>query len=181
MFSIINHIIAEKGYYINLDNSIDRRVRVEEQIEKYNINGLERFPALTDSWHQYSCTKSHLAILQKCFDENIETVMIFEDDFQIYDECKFAHNTLNLNDCLTNVDNDLNFEIAYLGIFKEFFGKKIGAYLLAHAIENCFMQGAKKVWVHTCTLDHPNALKNYLARGMTIFKTEKIFFNPENL
>jgi len=79
------------------------------------------------------------------------------------------------------VDNDLNFEIAYLGIFKEFFGKKIGAYLLAHAIENCFMQGAKKVWVHTCTLDHPNALKNYLARGMTIFKTEKIFFNPENL
>ena len=79
------------------------------------------------------------------------------------------------------VDNDLNFEIAYLGIFKEFFGKKIGAYLLSHAIENCFMQGAKKVWVHTCTLDHPNALKNYLARGMTIFKTEKIFFNPENL
>ncbi len=79
------------------------------------------------------------------------------------------------------VDNDLNFEIAYLGIFKEFFGKKIGAYLLAHAIENCFIQGAKRVWVHTCTLDHPNALKNYLARGMTIFKTEKIFFNPENL
>jgi GNAT superfamily N-acetyltransferase len=79
------------------------------------------------------------------------------------------------------VDNDLNFEIAYLGIFKEFFGKKIGAYLLAHAIENCFIQGARRVWVHTCTLDHPNALKNYLARGMTIFKTEKIFFNPENL
>ena len=31
-----------------------------------------------------------------------------------------------------------------------------------------------RVWVHTCTLDHKNALKNYLARGMKIFKEEKI-------
>jgi len=109
MFSILNHKIAERGYYINLDNSIDRKDRVEEQINKYNINGLERFPALTDSWHQYSCTKSHIAVMQKCFDENIESVMIFEDDFQIYDECKFAHNTIDLNDSLNNVMNDLNF------------------------------------------------------------------------
>ena len=78
-------------------------------------------------------------------------------------------------------DNCLNFEIAYFGIFKEFFGRKMGGYLLSYAICNSFYQGAKKVWVHTCTLDHPNALKNYLARGMKIFKTEKIFFNPENL
>ena len=78
-------------------------------------------------------------------------------------------------------DNYLNFEIAYFGIFKEFFGRKMGGYLLSYAIKNSFYQGAKKVWVHTCTLDHPNALKNYLARGMKIFKTEKIFFNPENL
>ena len=78
-------------------------------------------------------------------------------------------------------DNYLNFEIAYFGIFKEFFGRKMGGYLLSCAIYNSFYQGAKKVWVHTCTLDHPNALKNYLARGMKIFKTEKIFFNPENL
>ena len=78
-------------------------------------------------------------------------------------------------------DNYLNFEIAYFGIFKEFFGRKMGGYLLSYAIYNSFYQGAKKVWVHTCTLDHPNALKNYLARGMKIFKTEKIFFNPESL
>lgn len=78
-------------------------------------------------------------------------------------------------------DNYLNFEIVYFGIFREFFGRKIGSHLLSHAIYNSFYQGAKKVWVHTCTLDHPNALKNYLARGMKVFKTEKIFFNPENL
>ena len=72
-------------------------------------------------------------------------------------------------------------EIAYFGIFKEFFGKGIGGYLLTDAILNSFNQKINKVWVHTCTLDHPNALKNYLARGMKVFKTEKIFFNPENL
>ena len=72
-------------------------------------------------------------------------------------------------------------EIAYFGIFKEFYGKGIGGYLLTDAILNSFKQDIENVWVHTCTLDHPNALKNYLSRGMKIFKTEKIFFNPENL
>jgi len=72
-------------------------------------------------------------------------------------------------------------EIPYFGIFKEFYGKKIGGYLLTEALSTSFKQKITKVWVHTCTLDHPNALKNYLARGMKIFKTEKIFFNPENL
>ena len=72
-------------------------------------------------------------------------------------------------------------EIPYFGIFKEFYGKKIGGYLLTDALSTSFKQNITKVWVHTCTLDHPNALKNYLARGMKIFKTEKIFFNPENL
>ena len=72
-------------------------------------------------------------------------------------------------------------EIPYFGIFKEFFGKGIGGYLLTDAILTSFNQRIIKVWVHTCTLDHANALKNYLARGMKIFKTEKIFFNPENL
>ena len=72
-------------------------------------------------------------------------------------------------------------EIPYFGIFKEFYEKGIGGYLLTDAILTSFNQKINKVWVHTCTLDHPSALKNYLARGMKIFKTEKIFFNPENL
>jgi ribosomal protein S18 acetylase RimI-like enzyme len=72
-------------------------------------------------------------------------------------------------------------EIPYFGIFKEFYGKGIGGYLLTDAILTSFNKKINKVWVHTCTLDHPNALKNYLARGMKVFKSEKIFFNPENL
>ena len=32
--------------------------------------------------------------------------------------------------------------------------------------------GARRVWLHTCTLDHPNALANYQARGLRMFKQE---------
>ncbi len=63
-------------------------------------------------------------------------------------------------------------EIAYFGILEEYFGKKLGGYLLSEAIKKSFLQGSARVWVHTCSLDHKNALKNYLARGMRIFKSE---------
>jgi len=63
-------------------------------------------------------------------------------------------------------------EIAYFGILEEYFGKKLGGYLLSEAIKTSFLLGSSRVWVHTCTLDHKNALKNYLARGMKIFKSE---------
>ena len=69
-------------------------------------------------------------------------------------------------------ENNKEAEIAYFGILEEYFGKKLGGYLLSEAIKNSFNLGAKRVWVHTCSLDHENALKNYLARGMKIFKTE---------
>ena len=74
---------------------------------------------------------------------------------------------------LLNENND-EAEIAYLGILEEYFGKKLGGYLLSEAIKNLFILGSKRIWVHTCSLDHKNALKNYLARGMKIFKTETL-------
>ena len=63
-------------------------------------------------------------------------------------------------------------EIAYFGILEEYFGKKLGGYLLSEAIENSFKNGMLRIWVHTCSLDHKNALDNYLSRGMKIFKAE---------
>ena len=66
-------------------------------------------------------------------------------------------------------------EIAYLGLLEEYQNKKLGSYLLSNAIKNSFLNKPKRVWVHTCSLDHKNALNNYLARGMKIFKTEKVF------
>ena len=66
-------------------------------------------------------------------------------------------------------------EIAYLGLLEEYHNKKLGSFLLSEAIKNAFLDNPKRVWVHTCSLDHKNALKNYMARGMKIFKTENVF------
>ena len=65
-------------------------------------------------------------------------------------------------------------EIAYFGLLEEFQNKKLGSYLLSQAIKKSFTENINRVWVHTCTLDHKNALKNYISRGMKIFKTETI-------
>ena len=65
-------------------------------------------------------------------------------------------------------------EIAYLGLLEEYHNQKLGSYLLSTAIKNSFLIKPKRVWVHTCTLDHKNALNNYLARGMKIFRKESI-------
>ena len=65
-------------------------------------------------------------------------------------------------------------EIAYLGLLEEYQNKKLGSYLLSEAIKNSFNEKPKRVWVHTCSLDHKNALNNYIARGMKVFKTETV-------
>ena len=65
-------------------------------------------------------------------------------------------------------------EIAYFGIVEEYQNKKLGSYLLSEAIKKSFDKNINRVWAHTCSLDHKNALNNYMARGMKIFKTETI-------
>ena len=63
-------------------------------------------------------------------------------------------------------------EIAYFGILEEYQNKKLGSFLLSEAIKTSFDQNISRVWLHTCSLDHKNALNNYIARGMKIFKSE---------
>ena len=63
-------------------------------------------------------------------------------------------------------------EVAYFGILEEYQNKKLGSFLLSEAIKKSFKKNINRVWLHTCSLDHQNALKNYLARGMKIFKSE---------
>ena len=65
-------------------------------------------------------------------------------------------------------------EIAYLGLLREYQNKKLGSYLLSSAIKSSFSKNIKRVWVHTCSLDHKNALNNYISRGMKIFKKESV-------
>jgi len=65
-------------------------------------------------------------------------------------------------------------EIAYFGILEEYQNKKLGSFLLSDAIKRSFQENVNRVWLHTCSLDHKNALNNYLSRGMKIFKSETV-------
>lgn len=64
-------------------------------------------------------------------------------------------------------------EIRYFGLVPGVIGKGFGGPLLSHAIESAWSwPGTQRVWVHTCTFDHPNALANYRARGMKLYREE---------
>ena len=94
--------------------------------------------------------------------ENVKTyVLKYKDDLVGFFELIYHHENKEV-------------EIAYLGILEEYHNKKLGSYLLSEAIKESFKKKINRVWVHTCTLDHKNALKNYITRGMKIFKTEII-------
>jgi GNAT superfamily N-acetyltransferase len=68
---------------------------------------------------------------------------------------------------------DDSVEIAYFGLMSEFIGRGLGKHLLTRAVEQAWADGANRVWLHTCTLDDPAAMPNYLKRGFRPFKTEK--------
>ena len=90
--------------------------------------------------------------------ENLKTYILKEDEELVgYFELIF-----DKNEC----------EIGYFGILEEYIGKSFGSYMLSEAIKIAFQKKVKRIWVHTCSLDHQNAILNYKARGMKIFKTE---------
>ena len=68
-------------------------------------------------------------------------------------------------------------EIAYFGLLPEFIGRGLGGALLTSAIEEAWSRrgevAPRRVWVHTCNRDHPQALANYQARGMLVYKVER--------
>ncbi|MFC6919951.1 GNAT family N-acetyltransferase [Meiothermus taiwanensis] len=70
------------------------------------------------------------------------------------------------------VQPDNQVQIVYFGLLPQFSGMGLGGHLLTCALEEAWRLGAKRVWVHTCSLDSPAALANYQARGMQLYKTE---------
>lgn len=68
--------------------------------------------------------------------------------------------------------DDDTVEIVYLGLVADVHGHGLGAWLLGEAVRLAWARGATRVWLHTCTLDSPGALPNYLARGFTVDRTE---------
>jgi GNAT superfamily N-acetyltransferase len=70
-------------------------------------------------------------------------------------------------------DESGSVEVAYFGLIPAFIGRKLGAPFLSAAIAHAWAFAASRVWLHTCTLDHPAALPNYLARGFRVVREEQ--------
>lgn len=77
-------------------------------------------------------------------------------------------------------DAEGSVEIAYFGLLHAFIGRGIGGPLLTQAIARAWEKGANRVWVHTCSLDHPAALRNYQARGLRVFLEENVLTSLPN-
>jgi len=141
--------------------------------EKYSVNLVDPVDFQLNKFFYKNIGKNHHWIdrlvwtekqwIEYVSNKNVKTyVLKNEKDFAGYFE-------LNLHPEKNEV------EIAYLGLLEEYHNKKLGSYLLSFAIKSSFLHKPKRVWVHTCSLDHKNALNNYISRGMKIFKTETVF------
>jgi len=80
---------------------------------------------------------------------------------------------------------DGSVEIAYFGVLRQFIGQRLGGYLLTVGTEKAWAMNARRVWVHTCSLDGPYALANYKARGFQVYaqetKTQELPDKPPGL
>ena len=144
-------VISPEDYLVSLVEPADFQLNkfFYKNIGK-NHNWVDRLIWTEKKWIEYTC------------DEKVKTYILKKkNDLAGYFELIF-HKEKN------------EIEIAYLGLLKEYHNKRLGSYLLSSAIKNSFLIKPSRVWVHTCSLDHKNALQNYLSRGMKIFKKETI-------
>jgi GNAT superfamily N-acetyltransferase len=65
-------------------------------------------------------------------------------------------------------------ELLQFGLLPEYIGQGLGRWFLQWIIDRAWSYGPRRFWLHTCTLDHPAALPNYLKAGFVLFKQETI-------
>ena len=141
--------------------------------EKYSVNLVDPIDFQLNKFFYKNIGKNHRWIDRLVWTERQWIEYVSDKDVKTYvlknEKDLVGYFELNLHPKKNEV------EIAYLGLLEEYHNKKLGSYLLSIAIKNSFLNKPKRVWVHTCSLDHKNALNNYIARGMKIFKTETVF------
>jgi GNAT superfamily N-acetyltransferase len=72
-------------------------------------------------------------------------------------------------------------ELAYFGLVPEFIGRGYGAYLLRAAVDSAWQHNPRRLWVHTCTFDHPRALGSYQRAGFVVYRREPVTFDDPRL
>lgn len=66
-----------------------------------------------------------------------------------------------------------NVEVSYFGLMPAFIGKRIGPWFLNQALKLIRAQSPNaRIWVHTCSWDHPKAYDTYVKAGFKWYKEE---------
>ena len=153
-------------------NSIEDLNKVTDPQEEYSLNLLEPQNFQLNKFFYKNIGKKHKWIDRLVWTENQWIDYVSSEKVKTY-VLKYKEDLAGFFELIFHSEKN-EIEIAYFGILEEFQNKKLGSYLLSQAIQKSFQRDINRVWVHTCSLDHKNALNNYIARGMKIFKTETI-------
>jgi len=153
-------------------NSIEDLNDVNDPTEEYSLNLLEPQNFQLNKFFYKNIGKKHKWIDRLVWTENQWMDYVSSEKVKTY-VLKYKGDLAGFFELIFHSEEN-EVEIAYFGILEEFQNKKLGSYLLSQAIQKSFKRDINRVWVHTCSLDHKNALNNYIARGMKIFKTETI-------
>jgi GNAT superfamily N-acetyltransferase len=68
-------------------------------------------------------------------------------------------------------------ELSYFGLIPEFIGRRLGPFMLNAAIEQAWSRPIERLWVHTCTFDHPRALPLYQRAGFVVYARRAVTFD----
>jgi GNAT superfamily N-acetyltransferase len=63
-------------------------------------------------------------------------------------------------------------ELSFFGLTQPFIGTGAGRFLMNRALERAWSRPIKRLWVHTCTFDHPDALAFYVRSGFRPFRLQ---------
>jgi ribosomal protein S18 acetylase RimI-like enzyme len=140
--------------------------------EDYSLDLLEPINFQLNKFFYKNIGKKHKWIDRLIWSETQWIDYVSSSKVQTY-IFKYKDNLAGFFELIFHIENK-EVEIAYFGLLEEFQNKKLGSYLLSEAIKISFTHKVNRVWLHTCSLDHKNALNNYIGRGMKIFKTETL-------
>jgi GNAT superfamily N-acetyltransferase len=153
-------------------NSIQDLNNVSEPSEDYSLNLLEPINFQLNKFFYKNIGKKHKWIDRLVWTEEQWIDYVSNKNVKTY-VFKFKNDIAGFFELISHIEKK-EVEIAYFGLLEEFQNKKLGSYLLSQAIQKSFKGNINRVWVHTCSLDHKNALNNYISRGMKIFKAETL-------
>ena len=158
-----------KRNYLEI-NSLKDLIEVNKPSENYSLSLIDPMNFQLNKFFYKNIGKNHKWVDRLTWSEEKWIKYVSNKNVRTY-VFKLRDDLVGFFELIFHPENNET-EIAYFGILEEYQNKKLGSYLLSEAIKKSFKNNINRVWVHTCSLDHKNALNNYISRGMKIFKTE---------